>query len=293
MGIGDDFLNGINDAQDFLNGINPLSAGEKAGLREDGFLLPAGYSADSNNLPFTQVPTYRDAQIKRNIITWFVPEFGVVRMYVNPQSIQYAFKKAINKERTKGGFALQYWGEELTTLNISGTTGSSGVEGINALYEIYRAEQYAFDSSGLIISANNSANPAASLATDGLNALGGLVGGEAGGALFGGPGAGGGLVGNLLGLNSPSSQFAGAQYTSLAQLAFTVEMYYGGWVFRGFFESFNMTESANNFLWDYNINFTVTQKRGYRTNYFPWSKNPANGPSTYSTPSSFSGTIKG
>ena len=291
MGSGDDLLNGINDAQNFLNGINPLSSGDQSSLRENGFLLPAGYSADGSKMPFTQVPTYRDAKVKRNIITWFVPEFGVVRMYVNPQSIQYSFKKSISKERTKGGYTLQYWGEELPTLTIGGTTGSAGVEGINALYEIYRAEQYAFDTSGLIISSNNFAS---SMATDGLNAIGNAIGGDVGEALFGGGGGAGsaGLVGNLLGLNSPSSQFAGAQYTSLAQLAFTVEMYYGGWVFRGFFESFSMTESAGNFLWDYNINFTVTQKRGYRTNYFPWSKNPANGPSTYSTPMSFSGTVK-
>ena len=58
-------------------------------------------------------------------------------MYINPQQMNIDEKKVIKQQRTKGGYIIQYWGEELTTLNISGTTGSAGVEGINVLYEIY------------------------------------------------------------------------------------------------------------------------------------------------------------
>src|SRR5579885_1023285 len=140
-----DIVSGVSDAVDALNGVNPLSQSQLNQFKSDGFLLPATFSADGTGLPSSKVPAYRNSQLKRNIITWFVPEFGIVRMYVNPSSISYVHKKLITKDRTKGGYTLQYWGEELSQLNIVGTTGGAGVEGINVLYEIYRAEQYAFD----------------------------------------------------------------------------------------------------------------------------------------------------
>lgn len=257
----------------------------------DGFTLPDAYSADGNGLPYDKIKTDAPSKPKRNIITWFVPEFGIARMYINPQNISYAHKKAINKERTKGGYTLQYWGEELTTINLTGTTGSSGIEGINMLYEIYRAEQYAFDSVGLTLAAGNAA---ADLASKAVDALGGVIGGglnALGGGSFSDPTAqavGGGILGGLLGTDSSNATaLAAKNIMSLAQLAFTVEMYYGGWVYRGFFENMTITEKASDFMLDYNITFTATQKRGYRTNYFPWSRSANKGPSEYGTPHSF------
>lgn len=294
----------IKGAQELINATDPLTQDQLEKYKADGFLLPAAYSGDGNGLPYTKVKPNQDARLTRKTITWFIPEFGTVRMYVNPNSIRYNFKKLINTTLTKGGYTLQYWGEELPTLTISGTTGSAGVEGINTLYEIYRAEQYAFDTTGLVISANNAAQ---NLATDGFNAIGNAISSKVGGlggsllgtGLFGGNatnGSGGtvqtaGLLGSVLGLNSPTSSLMGTSYTTLAQLAFTVEMYHDGWVYRGFFESFDFNEKSDNFLWDYNLTFKVTQRRGYRTNYFPWHKNPAQGPSRYDTPNSFSGYI--
>jgi hypothetical protein len=144
-----DVIKEINSAQDFLNSNNPLTQTQSDQFKSDGFLLPATFSADGTGLPSSKVGTYRESQMKRNTITWFVPEFGVVRMYVNPSAITYYYKKLIIKDRTKGGYTLQYWGEDLDNLNISGTTGGAGIEGINILYEIYRAEQYALDATGL------------------------------------------------------------------------------------------------------------------------------------------------
>src|ERR1700723_1152672 len=116
---------------------------------------PAIPQGDGSGLPFTQIPPNNTGIIKRSNITWFVPQFGIVRMFINPQSITYVEKKLITKEKTKGGFTLQYWGEDLIQLDINGTTGSAGVEGIEALREIYRAEQYAFDGVGLSLAYNN------------------------------------------------------------------------------------------------------------------------------------------
>ncbi len=278
-----DALNQINQAQDFLNNNNPLTEDQRSQFKNDGFMLPSTFAADGNGLPYTKVPSFTSGQIKRNIITWFIPEFGIVRMYINPQSIAYIHKKAISRDRTKGGFTLQYWGEDLSTLSINGHTGSSGIEGINMLYEIYRAEQYAFDGVGLTLAANNAA---ADLSGNLINGIGGALGGLVSNSPTAAA-SGAGLLGGILGMNSPQNTLSAQNIPSLAQLAFSVEMYYNGCVYRGYFDNMTITESADNFLWTYQITFVVTQRRGYRTNYFPFHRTPAQGPSQYTTPTSF------
>src|SRR5690606_38791557 len=91
------------------------------------------------------IPSGRSAVHVRNLIRWLVPESGIVEMYINPKSISYSEAKQIQSQRTKGGFALQYWGEDLIKITIEGTTGTSGIEGINVLRDVYRAEQVAFE----------------------------------------------------------------------------------------------------------------------------------------------------
>jgi hypothetical protein len=277
-----DIVNNNNTIQNFINQNNSLLSGQDSNLNQSGFALPASYASDGSNLPYSQVPDNKSATIKRNIITWFVPQFGTVRMFINPSSIGYAYKKLIQKDRTKGGFTLQYWGEDLITLNISGTTGSSGVEGINVLYEIYRAEQYAFDAVGLSI---NASNASAGLASNIVNAAGSGLDSLTGAPL----GSGAGILNDVFGLDSPANTLAINNLPSLAQLAFSVEMYYDGWVYRGFFENISFTESASNFAWEYQITFTATQRRGYRANYFPFHKSARNGPSDPNTPYSING----
>jgi hypothetical protein len=84
----DDALNGISSAQSFLNNSNsPLNQSSAQSFKADGFLVPATPSADGSGLPFSKIQSGADAQMRRNIITWFIPQFGVVRMYVNPQNI--------------------------------------------------------------------------------------------------------------------------------------------------------------------------------------------------------------
>lgn len=289
----DDFIKDVDSLHNSLGNFsnnNPLTSSQQSSFKSDGFLLPASFSSDGNGLPYNKVPSHKPAQLRRNIITWFVPEFGIVRMFVNPSSISYAHKKLITKDRTKGGYTLQYWGEDLTTLTLSGTTGSSGIEGINVLYEIYRAEQYAFDGVGLTLAANNAA---ADVANNLVSGLGGAIGQGING-LFGGDSkspsagaAGAGLLGGILGVSSPNNNLSAKNIPSLAQLAFTVEMYYNGWVYRGFFENMTVNEKASDFCLDYNISFVATQRRGYRLNYFPWTHSAKDGPSQYESPPSF------
>lgn len=278
----DSLTQGIDGVTSALNGSNPLTQSNLASFESNGFLVASTPSADGNGLPFTQITASVAAKINRNIITWFVPQFGTVRMFINPQNIQYQHKKLIHKERTKGGYTLQYWGEELDQIQISGTTGSSGIEGINMLYEIYRAEQYAFDAVGLTLAANNAA---ADLSNGLIQGIGGALGQSLNG-LFGGgnsntaQAAGAGLLGGILGMDSPNNNLSARNIPSLASLAFGVEMYYNGWVYRGYFDSMTVTERADNFLLDYQMLFIATQRRGYRTNYFPWSNSPVPGPTS-------------
>jgi len=261
----DGAVNSLENSVDKLLGGKTVSRD----FEENGFIVSPTPGADGNGLPSSKIPPLAVAERKRELIHWFVPEFGVIRMYINPSSISYNNSKLINKDRTKGGFTLQYWGENLTTLNIQGTTGSSGVEGINVLYEIYRAEQLAFDSVGLTLAANNAAIQGAEQIISGAgSALGDLIGGSGGGSV------GSTIANGLFGVDNVNSQLAPRNIPSLAQFAFGVEMYHQGWVYRGFFESMVMNERADNFLWDYNISFVSTQRRGYRTNYFPWHKSP-------------------
>ena len=290
------FIDSLNSAQDWLNSNNALTSDKQSQFKSDGFLLPETFSPDGNGLPYTKVASGHAGKIVRNIIHWFIPEFGIVRMYINPERISYNHKKIINKDRTKGGYTLQYWGEDLTTINMSGTTGSAGIEGINMLYEMYRAEQYAFDAVGLTLAASNASTDLASKA---VGALGGVLGGGIS-ALSGKIGLGGsygnasaqaagsGVLSGIFGIDSPNNNaLAAKNIMSLAQLAFTVEMYYNGWVYRGFFENMTVNEKSNDFLIDYQINFVATQRRGYRVNNFPWARSATEGPSKDATPHSF------
>lgn len=276
-----DVLSNVINASNEASDLDPL--GINSG-DDKSFVLSNDQFVDGNGLPTTKARKQYDGKINRNIITWLVPEFGTVKMFINPQSISYNYGKVINETRTKGGYSLQYWGEELPSLSIQGTTGSYGIEGINLLYEIYRSEQYAFDGQALSLEAsnyelNNYANQLANSAVDSIFGLEDSVAGVSGANTNNYAQKIGAAIGKEFLGTSPDAVVVN---NSLAQLAFSVEMYYGGSVFRGFFTKFNIQESATNFAFDYSIEFKVTQQRGYRKNYFPFHKNPNNAPSRYS-----------
>lgn len=240
-----------------------------------------------NGLPSSQVPNNRIGTDSRPIIHWMVPDFGVIKMYVNPRAIHYAEKKLINKEKTKGGFNLQYWGEELTTLIIYGTTGASGIEGINVLHEIYRAEQYAFDAVGTSLAYNNAATGAGQQI---LGGIGNSMGNSLASGTSVGSNVGGYITSSLFGTDPTSQALANQNIPSLAQYAFTVEMFYLGWIYRGYFDSMNFNEDANSLgLFEYDITFIATERRGYRVNNFPFQKSAVDGPSGSNVPYSFAG----
>jgi hypothetical protein len=256
----EDFSDGLTS---FINSGFSSQSGQNGTIKDfqrDGFIVPSTPSADGNGLPsFNKTKGKRKSERKRNLIHWFLPEFGIVKMYVNPNTLRYTYRKSITQERTKNGFNLQYWGEELPTIALSGTTGSSGIEGINILYEVYRAEQYAFDGIGLTLAAENftksQSGSLTSLIKDELAST---------------------IVDGVFGVGNSSNSLASRKIPTIAEFAFGVEMFYQGWVHRGFFTSMTITEKEVG-LFDYNMEFTSIQRRGYRLNNMAWQRDPTSG----------------
>lgn len=256
----------------------------------NGFVAANAPSVSGYGTRQSRIQNERPAVSRRKLMHWLVPEGPIVQMYVNPQSVRYNYKKVINPQRTKGGFAVQYWGEDLIPLSIQGTTGTSGIEGINVLYDIYRNEQLAFDPYALLVSAKKEQETFSSdLSTIGTDVFG----------LPSNPEGFGGIASDFIStLTGSAQQFSNIPRNapSLAALACTVELYWSGEVYRGFFTSFSVTESAQELgLFNYDIEFIATQKRGFRQNFMPWHRSATSGPSNsspeFGTPHSFGSLV--
>src|SRR5258708_1776992 len=115
MSVIDDTIKGINSVSSALSGQSTqIISGNN--FQGEGFVVNGSPSSDGNILPAQNISSQRkNAHEVRKVIHWFVPEYGVVRMYCNPQSIRYAESKLTSNQYTKGGYIVQYWGEKLTT----------------------------------------------------------------------------------------------------------------------------------------------------------------------------------
>jgi hypothetical protein len=261
-----------------LGAVAGTLADAGANLANGSFQAPNQPTQSGAGSRQSSLASNRPAIETRNLIRWLVPETGIVQMYINPNSISYKSNKNISSQRTKGGYVLQYWGEELTKISIAGTTGTSGIEGINVLEDIYRNEQLAFDPYALAFEAETYKN--SSLENSSVKAIQWT-----------------GAIADLVSDATNSSiSVANRAMPSLAQFAFTVEMYYSGWVYRGYFTNFNVMEKADRLgLFDYDMEFVVTQRRGWRENYLGWHRSATDGPSNsdkYGPPHSFNGIAK-
>ena len=218
----------------------------------------SSFVADSSNVSgMISSGNIRSAPSRR-MMRWKTPSFGWVKMALNPEQIQIADKKDIVSTRTKAGFIVQYAGESLTQISIDGTTGSSGIEGINILRSIYRSEQIAFRTIADELdkaSLTHDFNQAAKTFLDNGNQSD--------------------FASNLQEVGLSSS---GQPFPTLASLAANVELYFQGELFRGWFEDFSVTEGAGNGvgLFNYSIRFVAHSRQGIRRNFMPWHKQPFN-----------------
>lgn len=191
--------------------------------------------------------TNRDEQV----MTWRLPNGSAVQMYINPENFVVRDSKQITETRTKGGFLIQYWGDNLTQLTLSGTTGSSGIRGINVLYDIYKSENRGFELIasqlvGDIETVKNSFN----LSSSSLSSA----------------------------LEDTAVELQRRNFLlrpSLASLAVNVLLFYQGVQYKGFFRDFSVTEGVAKLgLFDYTISFTAVERRGQRKNFMAWHKEP-------------------
>ncbi len=72
-----------------------------------------------------QVPENRKSRMTfRNLYTVNGEKLPDVELYIDPNSITVNKSVIANKKLTKGGFAVQFWGHDLTTINVNCVTGN-------------------------------------------------------------------------------------------------------------------------------------------------------------------------
>lgn len=259
---------------DLFQNINQITSGNSTTSSSpwqtggNGFCANVPPSQSGLSTRESRIPNNRDGTSTRKLMKFLVPEGPIVELYINPQSIKYNHKKIITKQKTKGGWTLQYYGNDLTTLTINGTTGTSGWEGINVLQDIYLNEQLMFDPYALTLQAEKDKHDQESFSS---LLFGNSILGDANNLAVNLKSAQKGYYNNLTqSRNKPT----------LASLAFTVEMMWSNLVYRGYFSDFSVDEAADHFgLFNYGMTFVVTQQRGFRTNDQAWQKSPSFGQS--------------
>lgn len=224
------------------------------------FFLPNSMEAFTND----QSPN----TLSEEGVGWFKTQ-----LYINPQSFDINDKKFIKSDFTKGGFVTQYWGEDLTKISIGGTTGSAGIEGINVLRSIYRHEQGQYRKL-LDDRRRQLAEEAASIQAQAIS--------DSESRNFGTQTVDGiknavEIIGDAITGESQIERTTFRSIPTLAALATNVDMYYQGEFFRGYFEMFNVRETASEpGHFTYTTSFMVTRRTGERNNFMPWHRNPLN-----------------
>lgn len=203
----------------------------------------------------------------------------VIPMYINPSSIGTTYNKIIQEVQTKGGFVVQYWGEKNVTLQIQGTTGSAGIEGIYIIERIYRHEQYEFERilSRRLANAKEKIKDEAVRQAQNLNTIQPSQRESLSAKIF--------QVGN--GLETIADVFCESSGSkpeiigkidsseSLGSLATQIEMHHDGLIFTGYFTNFSYNETANEpGLFTYTLGFTILKSEGYRDNFAKWHRSP-------------------
>lgn len=224
----------------------------------------------------------QEGEFVRQMVTWRTPHLGYVQMYINPQNMSIQEGKDISSTRTKAGFIVQYAGEKLTKISINGTTGTSGMEGINILEQIYRSEQLAFEPIAEALDRSVSSSELLALFNGTYSARAAGIGSA--------NAEQGRYIDNLISQTTADAVLDILQqpFPTLASLAASVEMFFQGVNYKGYFENFKVDESGQTpGHFTYSMEFTSYAKQGIRRNFTPWHKQPSapaewNGPNNMS-----------
>lgn len=213
-----------------------------------------------------------------SILSSSVGERKIVPLYINPSSVQTNYSKNISETQTIGGFVIQYWGDRITTLSISGTTGSGGIDAINILYDVYKSEQTSFRNT--LIVRRKKLEAALKDAQSGSEELN--IGQALDQVLFNG------AFSEISSGISETMDYFKKEITgeeveknsieltpTLSAFAVSLEMHFQGKINRGYIESMNITEDGTNpGHFNYTIQFKSLKEYGERKNFMPWHLNP-------------------
>jgi hypothetical protein len=207
---------------------------------------------------------------------------AVVPVYVNPETFNIQNTKIISETLTKGGYAVQYWGEQLSEIQAGGSTGSGGIEAINILYAIYKNEISQFNKillerSVLLSDVTQSAISDTSklnVGTGITSILNELTQGGFSDIVDGTKSAIEQITNSALGIteNNPNSI---ELIPSIGAFAVSMILYWQGEKFTGYFKNFRVDENASSpGIFNYQFTFMVTKRSGTRTNFMPWHRSP-------------------
>lgn len=207
---------------------------------------------------------------------------AVIPIYINPDSLNIQSGKIITETLTKGGYSVQYWGEQLTEIQAGGTTGSGGIEAINILYAVYRNEIIQFNkilldraTSLSNVAQTNLNNTSTATASAGIaSILDDLTQGGFSDIVDGTTSAIQAITDAATGVveNNPNSV---ELVPSIGAFAVNMILYWQGEKFTGYFKNFRVDENANSpGIFNYQFTFTVTKRSGTRTNFMPWHRSP-------------------
>lgn len=219
----------------------------------------------------------------------------IIPLYVNPESFSIQENKIINETLTKGGYAIQYWGEELSVIQASGTTGSGGIEAITILRNIYRHEQTQFKflldsrAKALADEAQTALNNSSAATTQAgiVGILDTITQGGFTGIVDGVSSTIEAISNAALGISESNPKRVDL-IPSLASFAVSIDLFWQGEKFRGYFKNFKVDESAQKpGHFDYSFTFNILKRSGERKNFMPWHRSPVDAsgqPVTVSTP---------
>lgn len=230
--------------------------------------------------------------IKRQTMKFLVPisVFGIksntlsgrelIPCYINPQSFKISESKLLRKTFTKGGYYIEYWGEELPKISVSGITGSGGIEAIEILRSIYRNEQIQMEelllnrASQISSQSSSALNNTNSLPSGALTAIDTLFG-NAASEIINGTASIIDKITDIFDGEEAEQPEPVTLIPSLGTFAVAIDLYMQGIKYRGFFTRFDFGESADSAgHFDYSFEFEVLRISGKRRNFMPWHRSP-------------------
>ncbi len=207
---------------------------------------------------------------------------SLIPVYLNPTSFSLQDGKIISESLTKGGYVIQYWGEQLGEIQVAGTTGSGGIEAINILKAVYRNEITQFnnllleraltldDVARKALSNTSTATAAAGIST----ILDEITSGGFSNIIDGTKSVIEEITQAALGITE-SNPAKVELIPTLGAFATNMILYWQGEKFVGYFKNFRSDENSSApGHFDYQFTFMVIKRSGVRTNFMPWHRKP-------------------